>query len=318
MKAPSFWYKQPGLVSTLLSPLGFMYRAGRYFRRGLATPYHAKVPVICVGNIVAGGAGKTPTAIAIAEILKQHGHKPVFVTRGYGGREKGPLRVDPAKHTVDVTGDEALLLARTAPIWIGRDRAATIKEAEQHATHVILDDGLQNPSVVPNIALLVVDGSRGFGNECLIPAGPLRETYAEAMKRVTAVVLIGERDEFQIGARVQRPLLRAKAGSALPVDFPRDKKFLAFAGIAWPKKFYDSCKKEGLQIVDTESFPDHHRFTDKELTELKRKAATQSAALLTTEKDWVRLPKDMKTSVAAFPIKLVFEDEVALKRILKV
>ena len=149
MKAPAFWYRQRSPFPALLWPLTLFWRMGGAVRRVVASPYHATVPVICIGNIVAGGAGKTPAALTLAQTLIKNGHKPVFVTRGYGGSARGPLRVDPARHKARDVGDEALLLARTAPVWIGRNRAAAIRAAEKHGTHVILDDGLQNPSVLP-------------------------------------------------------------------------------------------------------------------------------------------------------------------------
>jgi len=318
VRTPAFWYRRPGLEAALLSPLGFLWRMGGVARRFWATPYHGQKPVICIGNIVAGGAGKTPAALALAEILQQSGHKPVFVTRGYGGTLRGPARVDPARHRAQDVGDEALLLARTAPVFIGRDRAAAIRMAEQHGSHVVLDDGLQNPHVRPDLAFLVIDGATAFGNGFLIPAGPLRETFDEAMKRITAIILVGENVEQKIAERAHCPILRANWQPNLPVDFPRGEKFFAFAGIAKPEKFYATCRMAGLTLIGTEDFPDHHFFTGGELKKLRRRAETDKARLLTTEKDWVRLPADMQKQVTAFPVKLVFEDAVAIKRVLKI
>jgi tetraacyldisaccharide 4'-kinase len=246
MKAPDFWFEPPGTIANLLTPFGMLWKAGSAARRALASPYHAHKPVICVGNIVAGGAGKTPAAMAIAQLLRDNGKTPVFVTRGYGGKEAGPLRVDPLKHGVDDVGDEALLLARMAPTWIGRDRAAAIREAEPNGSHIILDDGLQNPNIQPDISFLVIGGETGLGNGCLIPAGPLRETLEDALKRVTAVILVGAHDAQNITARVSCPVLRAELKPVLPPDFPRRDKFFAFAGIGRPQNSMPHAARPAL------------------------------------------------------------------------
>lgn len=316
MKAPSFWYQPRGRLSRALTPLGAIWKAGAALRRTMASPYKAKVPVICVGNIVAGGSGKTPTALALGRMLRDGGHKPVFVTRGYGGQEPGPLRVDTLVHTAFDVGDEALLLAQVAPTWIGCDRAAAIREAEQYGTHIILDDGLQNPSVRPDVSLLVIDAAVGLGNECLIPAGPLRETLDEALKRIQAVILIGEDDTTGMAARIHHPVLCARLEAALPENFPRHEKFLAFAGIGRPEKFYELCRHTGLNLMHTRDFPDHHLFSDAELAALQKQAAGLGARLLTTEKDAVRLPPVVRDQVLTLPVRLVFKEPDIAKEML--
>lgn len=308
MKTPNFWYKPRGLASAALLPLTLFWRAGTAIRRVMATPYHARIPVICTGNVVAGGAGKTPLAITIAHMLLAKGKQPIFVTRGYGGTERGPLRVDPARHTAKDVGDEALLLARTAPVWIGRNRAAAIRAAEPHATHIILDDGLQNPSVLPDLAFLVIDGTVGFGNECVIPAGPLRESFKSVMTRITAIILIGDDAGRNIAVRAQCPILRAQWQADLPENFPRTQKFFAFAGIARPEKFYETCRRAELDLAGTKNFPDHHMFSAKDRAGLQAEAASLGARLLTTEKDFVRLPLDFRAQVTPLPAKLVFDE----------
>ncbi len=315
MKAPAFWYRPVGIAARCLAPLSCLYRAGGAVRRAVAKPYQAAVPVICVGNIVAGGSGKTPTALALASLLEQRAKKPVFVTRGYGGRERGPLRVDPLRHTAAEVGDEALLLARSAPVWIGRDRVAALREAEKEATHIILDDGLQNPNVLPDLALLVVDAGAGFGNGHVIPAGPLRETLGEALRRIDAIVLVGEGRQDAIEG-VGVPVLRASLEAVIPPDFPRDEKFLAFAGIGRPEKFYQACLNAGLTLVRTRDFPDHHVFSERELDDLVVKVTNSRARLLTTEKDFVRLPLAFRMKVETLPVRLVFEDVGAVERML--
>jgi len=316
MKAPAFWYKSPGLISTLLWPASLFYRMGGVIRRTVASPYHAKIPVICIGNIIAGGAGKTPVTLTLAKMMQEKGHKPVFVTRGYGGREHGPLQVDLSRHTARDVGDEALLLARVAPLWIGRDRAAAIRAAEPHGTHIIIDDGLQNPSILPDLAFLVIDGSIAFGNGRLIPAGPLRETFNEAMRRVTAIILIGDDAGQRITPRLRCPVIRAHWHPDFPDDFPHEQNFYAFAGIGRPEKFYATCAEAGVTLVGTKDFPDHHMFSTGELAGLQKQAETLGARLLTTEKDWVRLPPGFQDKVTVFRARLAFdESEMLIKMI---
>jgi tetraacyldisaccharide 4'-kinase len=315
MKAPEFWYRAEGREAQLLAPFEKLYRAGAWLRRCFARPYRAGVPVICVGNVVAGGSGKTPAALAIAALLQKRGHRPVFVTRGYGGAQKGPLRVDAAHHSAEDVGDEALLLLRQAPVWIGRDRAKAMREAEKTGTHIILDDGLQNPNILPDVALLVMDGATGIGNGHLIPAGPLREPLGEALRRVTAVLVVGEGDIQEL-ADCDKFVLRALLRPEIPADFPRDAKFLAFAGIGRPEKFYALVRAEGLTLTATRDFADHHPFRQGELDSLEQQARSLGAKLLTTEKDFVRLPPYFRARVLSFPVHLEFEDSAAVEKLI--
>ncbi|HAX91101.1 MAG TPA: tetraacyldisaccharide 4'-kinase [Rhodospirillaceae bacterium] len=312
MKTPSFWYRKKGMRARVLSPIGQLYRAAGLVRRANATPYKASVPVICIGNIVAGGAGKTPTALALAKLLIKEGQHPVFVSRGYGGNEKGPLRVDEAKHSARDVGDEALLLSRAAPCWIARSRAEAIREAEKEASIIILDDGLQNPKVAADMNLLVIDGGAGLGNQCLIPAGPLRETMDDALSRITAIIMIGE-DRFRCAQDLGKPVLQAALKPTLPSNLVANTKVLAFAGIGRPQKLYDSCRQAGLTILDTQDFPDHYMFSADDLADLKARADDQGLQLVTTSKDFVRLPSDFLAFVAVLDITLVFESPETIK-----
>ena len=311
MRAPAFWYQPTGFVALVLLPFSWLYRLGGWLRAARAVPYISPLPTICVGNIVAGGAGKTPVALALAALLQQAGHRPVFVTRGYGGSEAGPLQVA-TNHAAAAVGDEALLLAQAAPVIIGRDRAAALRLAETlRPSHVILDDGLQNPHVRARLNLLVIDQA-GFGNGCVIPAGPLRETPAAAVRRVDAVIVIGDGTSLSIN----RPVLTAQLLPQLPDDFPRDQSFLAFAGIGRPAKFFNTARQAGLTIIERESFPDHHPFTSTELVALIERASELNATLLTTAKDFVRLPAEARMQVAVLPVRLVFDDEAAVVQLL--
>jgi len=312
MKTPRFWYprlddKASSLLPGLLSPVSTLFRAGTFLRKAMANPYRARVPVVCVGNVVAGGAGKTPTAIALARLLQQSGQKPVFVTRGYGGH--GELScVDPTQHDAEDVGDEALLLAAVAPTWAGRDRIAAIRQAESHGTLIIMDDGMQNPNIVPTSSLLVIDGETGIGNGHIMPAGPLRESFEEAQQRASALILIGGRDRQNIAARTSKPVFRARLEPRLPMGFPRGGRFVAFAGIAHPEKFFATARSLGLDLVDTLAFPDHHLFTDADINGLRLRAEEQGARLLTTEKDAVRLSDDFRDEPVVLPVSLVFDD----------
>lgn len=313
MKTPAFWYRpDKRILAGLLSPLGFLYRMGYMVRRACVRPIESRVPVICIGNIVAGGAGKTPTAIAVARHLLLAGARPVFVTRGYGGRMKGPLRVNLGVHTAADVGDEALLLAGIAPCWIGRSRTQAIRFAEKEATHIVLDDGLQNPAIAPTFSLLVVDGAAGFGNRKLFPSGPLRETLHDAFPRVNGIVMIGE-DKHRIGFCLGKPIFQASLLPRIPSTLRERPEVFAFAGIGRPQKFYDSCVQAGLIVVEKRDFPDHHVYTPRERAALEALAAKKRLRLVTTAKDWIRLPEDFRKNVDVVHVDLVFDDLDALK-----
>jgi tetraacyldisaccharide 4'-kinase len=316
MQAPEFWYQSSGMWAGVLSPLSLLYKAAGLLRRAAANPYQSKIPIICVGNIVSGGSGKTPTALALAALLKQQGHKPVFVTRGYGGSEAGPLRVDPAIHSAMQVGDEALLLARTATIWIGRDRTAAIRKAETEASHIILDDGLQNPYVKPDLSFLIIDAIVGFGNGHILPAGPLRETLDDVLPRIHAILVVGTNTKDVLPPNLPVSVLKAHLEPTLADDFRKDVKYFVFAGIGRPEKFYAACRGAGLNIVGTRDFPDHHTFTSQELDDLQRVAKSQEAYLLTTEKDVVRIPAPIRTQIKTFPVNLEFDDVGAVKQLI--
>jgi tetraacyldisaccharide 4'-kinase len=282
-----------------------------------AHPYKAKIPVICVGNVVAGGSGKTPTALALGAIAIEQGRKVGFVTRGYGGTESGIVRVDVTRHSAAQVGDEALLLARIAPVWVGRDRVAAIREAEKHSNLIILDDGLQNPNVLPDLSLLVVDGVVGFGNGQVIPAGPLREKLSQALRRVSAVLIVGDASANLLAQLPpQLPVLNAYLQPNMPRGVNGQQKYFAFAGIGRPQKFYDVCQAAGLNIVGTQDFADHHAFTFSEIKAVNKTAMSVGATLLTTEKDFVRIPPQFRSQVKTLPVDLVFSHREVIETLL--
>jgi tetraacyldisaccharide 4'-kinase len=323
VRAPRFWFKRrPTLLARLLQPAGWVY--GRVTARRMRGPSErAGAPVICVGNFVAGGAGKTPAALALARMLIAEGRRVAFLSRGYGGAERAePLLVDPNVHNAAIVGDEPLLLARVASCWVGPDRARSAQRAiEAGANALVLDDGLQNPGLAKDLAFAVVDGETGFGNSLCVPAGPLRAPLAAQLPFVRALVVLGGDDASagRIAALAPgKPLIRAglepDALAAAPLI---GREVVAFAGIARPEKFYATLRRVGAQIVTTRDFADHHPYTPDEIEALIEEAGRRNALLATTEKDLVRLAPRQARSVMTLPVTLRFEDPKAVRRMLR-
>ena len=316
MREPVFWRRGGNpWPARLLAPAGALYGWATQLRCRWHRPYRASVPVIVAGGLTLGGAGKTPLALALAERLAAL--NPHFLSRGYGGREAGPLRVDPTRHGAADVGDEPLLLAARAPAWIARDRAAGARTAVAGgAGLIILDDGFQNPFLAKDIALLAIDGESGLGNGHVFPAGPLREPVSAALARAQGVVLIGE-DRAGIAALIggRCPILRARLAPSAPAAFS-GKRVYAFAGIGKPEKFFASLESAGALLAGKSTFPDHHSFSEAEITELLATAAAAKALPVTTAKDRLRLPAALRERVDAFEVRLVFNDPAALDALL--
>ena len=304
MREPRFWRRGGNpWPARLLASASALYGWATMLRRQWHRPYRASVPVIVAGGLTLGGAGKTPLALALAERLMAR--NPHFLSRGYGGREAGPLRVDPARHGAADVGDEPLLLA-------ARCRGSRTGGAGL----IILDDGFQNPFLAKDIALLAIDGESGLGNGHVFPAGPLREPVSSALARAQGVVLIGE-DRAEVAALIGggRPILRARLVPAAPAAFS-GRRVYAFAGIGRPEKFFASLESAGASRAGRRSFPDHHSFSEAEVGEVLAAAAAAEALPVTTAKDRLRLPAAVRDRVEAFEVRLVFDDPAALDALL--
>lgn len=314
IRTPDFW-QHDSVLARLLAPLERITAAAT--ARRLRRPgWRAPVPVICCGNVTVGGAGKTSLVLAIVEELRTSGLALHCLSRGYGGQIRGPYRVDSRRDTAAQVGDEPLLLAEAAPTWVGADRAASARAAlAAGAGALLLDDGLQNPDLVKDLSLLVVDGGSGFGNGRLLPAGPLREPVAAAAARCQAAVLIGA-DRTGALARLppHLPVLRADLVQDAP--FLVGRRVLAFAGIGRPRKFADSLEAAGATVVALRPFPDHHPYRQAEVQQILAEAAAAGALAVTTAKDATRLPPDLRGAVTIAPVRLVLQDPTALAALL--
>lgn len=326
MHEPEFWWRPPGVVAALLSPLAAIYD-GFATRRLASKGAEAGIPVICVGNFTLGGSGKTPAAIAVAQLLAEAGRKPVLLSRGYGGTAQGPLLVDRAMHTAKEVGDEALLLAQTAPTIISRDRVAGARKArESGGDVVIMDDGLQNPSLTKNLAIGVVDGRRGVGNGLVFPAGPLRARLGVQLKRCHAILIVGDNSGAQdIIARATRRKLPVFHATLEPdkaaLKSLSGRKLMAFAGIGNPDKFFATLAFAGLQAPVSMPFPDHHLYTPDEANALIAQAEYEGLQLVTTAKDHARLVGDPALGALAertqiVPVALKIEQQKAWRALL--
>lgn len=323
MREPAFWYRPPSWTSRLLTPLGAIYGAITAQRMARAGS-RAEIPVLCIGNYHVGGAGKTPTTLALAQFLREVGEQPFVVSRGYGGALAGPVRVDQAGHTAADVGDEPLMMAAKVPVIVSRDRVAGAALARaQGATVVLLDDGFQNPALIKDASLIVIDASRGIGNGCVFPAGPLRAPLPPQIARTDALVVIGAGhaadDVATAVATSGASVLCARlVPDSASVDRLRGQRVLAFAGIGDPARFFTTLRANGIDVIEERIFADHHPFTPDEIERLVSDAAAKSLFLVTTEKDMARIRSDVRLrkyadAIATLAVTLAFDDETLLR-----
>jgi tetraacyldisaccharide 4'-kinase len=328
LTAPDFWWRPGRMAAWLLSPAALAYGAvarARLERSG----ERATLPVICIGNFVTGGAGKTPVAMAVADLMKAQNMQPAFLTRGYGGRLRGPVLVDPMTHTAADVGDEPLLLAGLAPTMVSANRpqgAKALATAGLETDLIIMDDGFQNPSLHKDISLVVVDAGRGVGNGWVLPAGPLRAPLRSQLRKADAIVLVGDGEGgeamVRTAARAGVPVIRAEYQPVRKRGFKR-KAYLAFAGIAAPQKFYDTLERAGAIVELTMEFPDHHPFTDEDCEAVIKLADEKGLTPITTLKDQVRLIGRDGTAgylyehAEVFPVTAVFHEPRRLMQVIR-
>ena len=330
LNTPRWWYVREGapspIVRALLKPLSWLWAAATARRIARAEPVDPGVPVISVGNLTVGGSGKTPVAREVLRLLRDQGVEAHGLTRGYGGRLTGPVRVDPEQHAAGDVGDEPLLLSSVAPVWVAKDRPAGARAAaEAGAAVVVMDDGHQNPSLRKTLSLIVVDGeTRGgewpFGDGAVFPAGPMREPLEAGLARADAVVVLLPADTPGADPALlklfnEKPVFIARLEAAAP---PPSGPQLGFAGIAKPWKVERALTAAGCDLIDFAAFPDHAAFSEGDLKALAARAGGHGAGLVTTEKDWVRLPPEWRSRVAPWPVRARFEDEAGLLEMLEV
>lgn len=310
MRTPKHWQKMNFIAAALYLP-GCLYALASFIRIKLIKSTKVGVPVICIGNLTAGGSGKTPVAISVAKMLRRLGKNPFFVSRGYGGRLKDVV-VDINKHSPQQVGDEPLLLAEAAPVVVNHKRVDAAQKAIcQGADVIVMDDGFQNPQLYKDKSLLVIDGSVGMGNLCPIPSGPMREFLALGLKRADGVVLIGP-DKCNILPKLGKlPVFRGDIVPVLPLK--TKKTAVAFAGIGNPKKFYNSLEECGVNVIKRFDFPDHHFYSRNEIEKIIKEAAQIGADVFTTSKDMVKIPVDLQKQIKVLNIEIKWQDEQALE-----
>ncbi len=305
MKTPIFWYKKKNIFSLLLIPFSFIWLIGSFLNKKKAVRYD--IPIIKIGNVVAGGAGKTPTVLSLSEKLISSKINVHIICRSYKSSVNKSVQVNTKIHTYKEVGDEALMCAAVAPTWVGKKRSDSINNAINNgADLIILDDGLQDESIYSNLNIIVFNGFQGIGNGRIIPAGPMRENLNKAINK-SHLALIIEEDKNNISKLINKSLPIIHSNLIIEdkyINNFKNKNVIAFCGIGYPEKFYNSLKKIGCKILYTKSFPDHYHYSEKDIKYLLKKSHELNSLLITTEKDHIKIMKDFKNRIYYFPIKI--------------
>jgi tetraacyldisaccharide 4'-kinase len=326
MREPAFWHRPSSWKSHLLRPLAALYGAVAALRLQ-RSGFDAGIPVLCVGNYHVGGAGKTPAVLALADILRELGERPVVLSRGYGGELRGPVVVDPSRHTAAKVGDEPLMMSSRVPVVVARDRVNGVAMARsQGASVILMDDGFQNPAIAKDAALIVIDSERGIGNGYVIPAGPLRAPLPPQLARTDALIVVGRGDASNevaaaVAAREGQVLSAHLKPNAASVAALAGKRVLAFAGIGDPQRFFRTLRSSGVDVVRQRAFADHHNFKENEIEALLAEARHDALTLVTTEKDLARLREGgelpaLAREIVPFAITLEFKDGGKVRKFL--
>ena len=315
IKTPEFWNHR-GIASILLWPLSLIWAFASAIRNHFARQRTADLPVICIGNITAGGPAKH-LSLHFIYGLRAAGFRPAILIRGYGAAVNSPVWVNPSQHTIDDCGDEALMLAESRDVLVAPDRVAGARVISLRGIHdvILMDDGMQNPFISKTLSIGIFDGSVGIGNGFLIPAGPMRVSLASGVKQMDIALINGD-DETNIAAKLPPGLTRFNT-SLLPdqtiIDALGDTPILAFAGIGQPKRFFATLRKAGCNLAHYLAFADHHPYSETDLVRLQEDAMRLGAQLVTTQKDWVRLPAEWRERIVVLPVALAIDDDGALR-----
>lgn len=313
LRSPKFWNDENSSLVKILDPISKLYSFISNVRLNSVTPVKAEVPVVCIGNVVLGGAGKTPTVELVCHLLREKFQNPHILTAGYGGYLKNVVRVDPNLHSYLQVGDEALLSATVASTWVGRNRVNSGKAAVACGADVlVMDDGFQNNSIEKDLKILVVDSRQAFGNGHLFPAGALRELPSTGINKSDMVLIIGEKNEaLEEKIKAIKPLIpifRAKLEVTEPIAVANNR-VVGFCGLGYPLKFKKTLLECGYELIDFVSFADHHPYTITEIQKLIAGAKSVDATLITTKKDFVKIPAVFKNEISVIEIKLVPEND---------
>ncbi len=318
LKAPKFWYlKKDTYLSSSLFPLSLLFRLGTKLRSLFSKEKQSELPIICIGNIVVGGAGKTPVSLKIGQMLIEAGYSPHFVSKGYAGLEKNNTLIE-SWHSPKKVGDESILLAEVAPTWVGVDRNRSFNLAkDKGADCIVMDDGFQNPTIKKDFSIIVINGEQEFGNKRVIPSGPLRESINRGLTRTNLIIVIGKiSNEIKEKIPSHIPIIYSSFAINNENKTFKGQKILAFAGIAYPEKFFNSLRDQGAKLVKEIIYPDHHIYDENDLLNLAEIANKTQSILVTTKKDFVRIPKSYRSLVNTLEGKIEFEDENLLLEIL--